>query len=90
MLGLLIVLFSLQLCRHNEVESRAIDAIFVEKQKAEIELNRLETSMEQERQFTDTLVESMVSNCIPYGSFTFLWPWILSHVNVIMCHLLFL
>ena len=57
-----LVLFCLflQLCHQNEVESRAIDAVFVEKQRAEVELNKLETALEQEKQRADTLIESMV------------------------------
>lgn len=49
------------LCRQNDIETRAIDAIFAEKQQKEIQLNQIETAIEQEKQLTETLVESMDS-----------------------------
>lgn len=49
------------LCRQNDIETRAIDTIFAEKQQKEIQLNQIETAIEQEKQLTETLVESMDS-----------------------------
>jgi intraflagellar transport protein 74 len=47
------------LCHQNEVESRAIDAIFAEKHENEIRISQLESAIEHEKQLTETLIESM-------------------------------
>ncbi|XP_019857255.1 PREDICTED: intraflagellar transport protein 74 homolog [Amphimedon queenslandica] len=47
------------LCHQNEIESRTIDSLFAEKHQHEIKANQLETEIEQEKQLTETLIESM-------------------------------